>query len=109
MKSKPLFWKKSIEKKINQCEIRQKSLNSQNVEISKLHDNLKQNGRILKLKEKEIYNIAKKNDDFVDTCKMRKEAISKLKKEPQLRAWQFHQLPLQTSLTFDNVKNIYFR
>ena len=59
----------------------QKSLNSQNVEISKLHDNLKQNGRMLKLKDKEIYDIAKKNDDLVETCKMRKESISKLKKE----------------------------
>jgi hypothetical protein len=72
---------KSLEKKINECEVMQKSLNSQNVEISKLHDNLKQNGRMLKLKEKEIYDIAKKNDDLVETCKMRKEAISKLKKE----------------------------
>ena len=72
---------KSLEKKINEREIMQKSLNSQNVEISKLHENLKQNGRMLKLKEKEIYDIAKKNDDLVDTCKMRKEAISKLKKE----------------------------
>ena len=72
---------KSLEKKINECEIMQKSLNSQNLEISKLHDILKQNGRMLKVKEKEIYDIAKKNDDLVDTCKVRKETISKLRKE----------------------------
>ena len=73
--------KKSLEKKINECEIMQKSLNSQNVEISKLNDNLKQSSRMLKLKEKEIYDVVKKNDDLVDTCQIRKEVISKLKKE----------------------------
>lgn len=36
---------------------------------------------MLKVKEKEIYEIAKKNDNLVDNCKMSKEAISKLKKE----------------------------
>ena len=60
---------KSLEKKINECQIMQKSLNSQNVEISKSHNNLKQTDRMLKLKEKEIYDISKKNADLVDTLK----------------------------------------
>ena len=72
---------KNLQKKTNECENLQKSLNAQNVEISKLGEDLNKGVKGLKVKEKEIYESAKKYGDLDETCKRRKEDLSKLKKE----------------------------
>ena len=47
-KQQTINLKNCLEKKNNECEMMQKCLNSQNVEISNLNDNLKQSSRMIK-------------------------------------------------------------
>ena len=71
----------NLEKKRNECEILQKSLNAQNDKIYKLNEDLNKSVKTVRMKEKEIHDNLKKNDTLEETCKKRKEAIAELKKE----------------------------
>lgn len=72
---------KNLQKKTNECEIMNKSLNAQHAEIYKLLGDLNERWKTLKLKEKNIHDTVKKSDVLDETCKRRKEAISSLKQE----------------------------
>ena len=52
---------KHLQEKTNENEIIKKSLKEQNNNISKLRDDANKNTKAMKLKEKEIYDLGKKN------------------------------------------------
>jgi hypothetical protein len=72
---------KHLQEKTNENEIIKKSLKEQNNDISKLRDDVNKNTKAMKLKEKEIYDLGKKNENNETTNKKNKEEIYKLKKE----------------------------
>ena len=71
----------NLEKRRNECEILQKSLNAQNDKICKLNEDVNKSVKTVRMKEKEIHDTLKKNDTLEETCKKKKESVAELKKE----------------------------